>query len=144
MDPISALGLTCNALELIQIAIKTGTAMKQIYDSPEGLRKKHENLLEESKTLETVVDGLENVRSQMSQTQSPLDTRMQQVAADCASASVAIKKVLDRCKAKEKSLVSAAKSTFQLFLHRSDIEDLQAELDQRFQTLTSLTATKTL
>jgi hypothetical protein len=44
----------------------------------------------------------------------------------------------------KKSLTSAARSTIQLFLCRSDIEDLQAELDQRFKKLTSLTATKTL
>src|SRR5271154_4492512 len=104
MDPISALSLACNVLELIQLAIKTGAIMKQIYESPEGLRKKHESLLEQSKTLETVVGGLEDVQSQISQTQSPLDTRMQEIAADCALVNAAIKKVLDKCKPKDKSL----------------------------------------
>jgi len=142
MEPISALAFACNVLELVGIAIKTGKAIKEIYDSPSGTREKEQNLQEQAETLDTVLKGLQDARTEVSS--GPVDSRMREISAKSIFISLAIQKVVERCKPKDKSIISATKSVLQLWLNKSDIEDLQTELEKQQNALTNLTTTQIL
>lgn len=143
MEPISALALTCNILDLIERGYKCAAAIKEIRDSEDGLKSKHEILLGETDALSAVADELKNAQQQISQ--SPVDARMSEVATKCLSICTAIEAVIGKCRpTKEKSLVSAAGASFRTLLHKSNIEKLQTQLESGQKMLNSLAANKTL
>ena len=142
MEPISALAFACNILELVGIAIGTGKAIKEIYDSPSGTREKEQDLQGQAETLDTILKGLQDARTEVSS--GPVDCRMKEISTKSVFISMAIQKVVEKCKRKDKSIISATKSAFQLWLHKSDIEDLQTELEMQQKALTNLTTTQIL
>jgi hypothetical protein len=142
MEPISALAFACNILELVGIAIETRKAIKEIYDSPSGTREKEQDLQGQAGTLDTILKGLQDARTEVSS--GPVDSRMKGISTKSIFISLAIQKVVEKCKRKDKSFISATKSAFQLWLRKSDIEDLQTELEKQQKALTNLTTTRIL
>jgi hypothetical protein len=142
MEPISALAFACNILELVGIAIETRKAIKEIYDSPSGTREKEQDLQGQAGTLDTILKGLQDARTKVSS--GPIDSRMREISTKSVFISLAIEKVVEKCKRKDKSIISATKAAFQLWLHKSDIEDLQTELEKQQKALTNLTTTQIL
>jgi hypothetical protein len=119
MDPISALSLSYNILDMIERGFHCAAAIKEIVDSEDGLRMKHETLLGETGTLSAVAEELKMAQQLIGQ--SPFDTRMRDVAAKCLSISTAIQTVTDKCRPKkEKSILSAASASIRVLLYKSD------------------------
>ncbi len=145
MDPLSALSLSCNILDLLDLGIKTGGIIKEMYRAPEGLSKRHEALLDQAATLSTIAAGLQQAGRTIAQNQNPVDARMKDVAAKCSAVRLKIEAVVAKCKAKKTdSVVSATSAAVRILLSRSDVEKLETELKDAFTELSSLVTTKTL
>lgn len=142
MDPISALAFACNVLELVGDAIKAGEAIKRIYDSPSGTSEKERDIQEQAETLDIISKGLQDACDKASS--GPVDSRMKEISTKSIFISLAIQRVVEKSKRKDKSIVSATRSAFQLWLHKSDIEGLQTELEKQQKALTDLTTTQIL
>ncbi|KFA48242.1 hypothetical protein S40293_07367 [Stachybotrys chartarum IBT 40293] len=143
MEPISALALACNILDLIDRAFKYAAIIKQIRDSETGLREKHEKLMSDTEGLSAIADELRHVQHEVSQ--APVDARMREVAMQCNSICAAIQTIVEKCRRKrERSLLSAAGASIRIMLHKSDIEELQAQLESGQKMLMSLVSIKTL
>ncbi len=83
MDPVSALALSCNILDLLELGIKAGRVVKEIYKEPDGLRERHQALLDQANTLSTVAAGLQQAQSTIAL--SPVDARMRDVSTKCSA-----------------------------------------------------------
>lgn len=142
MDPVSALGAAAAALALVERAIKTGRDIKKIYDSVDGIRDKEKALLEQSDTLSIIVKDLRNASTDARK--GLVDSRMREISSKCVLLSLAIQKVIDKCRHKDMSVLSTAISAAQLWLHKSDIDNLQKELERHQSALTSLATTQIL
>jgi len=142
MDPLSALSLSCNVLDLLSRGIKTTVLIKEIYSSPEGLRKRHESLVKESDTLATIAEALQQAKDDIAD--SPVDERMHEVAKNCSAACLAVEDVIDKCRPKKQnSFFSAVGASFRILLHKSDIDELEAQLKKGYDQLSALVSERT-
>jgi len=142
MEPLSALSLSCNILDLLSRGVKTTVLIKEIYSSPDGLRKRHESLVREADTLATIAEGLQQAKGQI--TQSAVDERMLVVAKNCSDVCLAVEKVIQKCKPKKpKSIFSAVGATVRILLHHSDVEELETQLSKGYDQLSALVSERT-
>ncbi|EAQ85322.1 hypothetical protein CHGG_09336 [Chaetomium globosum CBS 148.51] len=65
MEPVSALALACNILDLIERGYKCAATIKEVHDSEAGLLKKHEMLVGEIDTLSDIACALEKTQQEM-------------------------------------------------------------------------------
>ena len=143
MEPVSALALACNILDLIERGYKCAATIKEVHDSDTGLLKKHEVLVGEIDTLSDIAGALEKTQQEISK--SPVDARMREFAKKCLSICAAIRALVNQCKPeKEWSLLSAAQAFVRIRLRKSDIETLQSELESAQKMMDSLVMAKTL
>jgi hypothetical protein len=143
MEPISALALACNILDLIERGYKCAATIKEVHDSETGLPKKHEMLVGEIDTLSDIAGALNKTHQDISK--SPVDARMREIAKKCLSICAAIQALVNQCKPKkEGSFRSAAQASVRMLLRKSAIETLQSELDSAQKMMDSLVMTKTL
>src|ERR1700761_3775458 len=108
MDPVSAIALSCNVFDLVDRAKKCGQTIKELYDSSTGYKTDHEDLDTITRSLETIVNNLKDVHSQVAN--AAADGQMQQAAAKCEALSSKMHLVLDKCKAKKKGSIRSASS----------------------------------
>lgn len=127
MDPLSALSLGCNILDLVGKAISCGRVVKQIYDSADGLQKAHETVGIQADRLKEVVDFLEKKQSEMAAAE---DEKIKEITDRCVQASAQLHGVLDDCKAKGTNfrIYAASKAALKSFLNRDKIVAFQEEL----------------
>jgi len=146
MDPISALALGCNVLDLLERGWKSAVAIKQIYDSKSGVAKETEVLLGEVNVLADVAEKLNSLGRDTNRDGSTgLDDRMKEVSTRCLSAASAIQSKIDKLRPKrEKSLRSSVAAFVRMAPEKSAIEELQRELKSGQEMMNSLVITKIL
>ena len=128
MDPISALALACNIIDLVDKAIKCGKTVVEVYNSVDGLQKVHKAVEDEADNLTKVVDELKFFNSRIPLT--TIDTRIQTISVEIVAYSLDLQKLLDKCRSRRPGNIwSASKATFKSFLSSSEIQQLQKKLD---------------
>jgi hypothetical protein len=143
MEPVSALALACNILDLIERGYKCAATIKEVHESETGLLKKHEVLVGEISTLSDIAGAFNKTQQEISK--SLVDARMRDIAKKCLSICAAIQTLVDQCKPeKEGSFRSAAQASIRILLRKSDIDTLQSELGSAQKMMDSLVMTKTL
>lgn len=143
MEPISALALACNIIDLIERGYKCAATIKEVHDSETGLLERHEMLVDEINTLSDIAGALDKTQQGISK--SPVDARMREIAKKCLSICAAIQALVKQCKPeREGSFRSAAQASVRILLRKSDIEALQSELGSAQKMMDSLVMAKTL
>jgi type III secretory pathway component EscU len=102
MEPISALALAYNNLELIDRAFKYAAIIKEIRDSETGLKEKHRKLISDTDGLSAIADELRHVQHEVSRALA--DARMGEVAMQCNSICATIQTIAKNVDRKERGL----------------------------------------
>lgn len=128
MDPVSGLSLACNIIQLVETAIKCGTAVIEVYNSVDGLPNAH-------KTVEREADGIADVvghlRDHQAQLQSPgFDSEIRNLTSRIVGQCDELRRILDECRPRKRGNVfSAGRATLKSLGKTNDIQRLQRELD---------------
>lgn len=101
MDPLTAFGLACNILNVVDAAVKCGKTIAELYDSSSGYTHEMEDLQKALSDLEAIEHDLKSSQSQIPATES--GERMQHAAADCARIAHRINEILVSCGAQRPS-----------------------------------------
>lgn len=143
MDPVSALALACNVLDMVDRAVTYGKTIKEIYESANGLSSKNDDLESVIQSMAVVTEDLENVQGDIASSRP--DAKMQEIVEGCATICVATQDILTKCKPKrEKSVRSAAAASIRALLNKSDLDKFQAKLEKASKSLSTLISAKTL
>lgn len=142
MDPLTAFGLACNILTVVDAAVKCGKTIAELYDSTSGYTRETEDLRKAFGDLEAIERDLKASQSQIPPTGSR--ERMQDAAADCARIAHRINEILVSCAAQRPgSLRSVIKGYLRSAVKKSEILRLRDELDTASTKLALLVATAT-
>ncbi|KAK7911836.1 hypothetical protein PG985_014317 [Apiospora marii] len=129
MDPLSALSLSCNILDLIEKAVKCSLLVKKLHDgTPMGIGEDAETIYD---TMQEVITALgdKNGRPLL---KPRLQTSMDNILAHCEELSRALEKVLCKCKPGRKSSWRAAGAAIiRIMISKSDIEGLVGKLKEQ-------------
>ncbi|KAK4675962.1 hypothetical protein QC764_507830 [Podospora pseudoanserina] len=121
MDPISAFSLAVNVLSTVDIAVKTGKTLWDLYKSTSGFTKQTDKLLLAMSQFDAALGQLANPR---------LDASARLASERCSATIKEIRAMLDLCKArKPSSVASALQAKAQYTKHKSELQDLQKELE---------------
>lgn len=142
MDPISSLSLACNVLDMVDRALKYGKTIHEIYSSTSGHTEQLKNLDDAVQSIAAVANEIEANGGKLTETKT--DFRMREVAQQCNAVCQAIREFLTKCKAKDGSLLSAVAARLRLTFEKSDLERLQAKLEESSQSLNSLIVARML
>lgn len=125
MDPISALSLACNIVDLVGDAIKCGETVLNIYSSVSGLQEAQATVEREAGRIKDVAIGLTVYQSQLT-ANAEIKKTADRIVTQCD----ALRVVLDHCRSKKKkSLLSAVNATARSMIKSGHIQRLQKELD---------------
>jgi hypothetical protein len=138
MDPITALALACNIVDLVGVAIKCGTTVVQAYNSVDGRHKAHQAVESETDRLKGVVITLQANQSKLAVLTA--EEEIQQTASRIATQCMKLHTILDNCRAKKSSILSASKATLKYIINSGKIEELQRGLESYRRDLNSLIA----
>jgi hypothetical protein len=133
MDPLTAFGLACNIITIVDFASKLVKAAFQINDSTSGLPEDHENMLNSTAELDKVLSSIQKTCSaaQSSQSSTVLDGELLELAGECGG-------LCDRLLKKLKGLQLNGNRAFsaQAFWHAlkslwkmRELEKLKEEID---------------
>ncbi|KAI1351034.1 hypothetical protein F5Y01DRAFT_283844 [Xylaria sp. FL0043] len=127
MDPLSALSVACNIIDLVGKAISVGKVVLEVYKSLDGLNAANESINREADGLKAVVADLQGYQSQTSYRTA--EQKMQEVSDILVSQCVELQEVLDGCRSSQKwALVSASYATLKILLKKGKIEQLQNDI----------------
>jgi len=80
MDPFKALGIACNVVDLINMAIKCGITVK-IYSSADGFKKQQAVVQKSADEMNKIVQRLREDQQEL--TKFTKDEELQRTASDC-------------------------------------------------------------
>jgi hypothetical protein len=128
MDPVTAYGLFCNIITMVDTAVKIAKNLKELYDSSNGFSKEAQRLREETDHLTAISNDLSASQVQLSSIpQHPLLTK---VAEECVEVSKRIQLIQDKCKVNSQGLKAVA--VFKAWVRsqnaKSELQGLQLEL----------------
>src|SRR4051794_12201423 len=99
MDPITAFSLAVNVITTVDVAVKTGKTLRELYESTSGFTRETEELIQATGQLEKALAGLDSAQSQLTAAQSPgVDDTTATAARQCSEAMRAIKAILEQCR----------------------------------------------
>ncbi|KAI1271005.1 hypothetical protein F5Y07DRAFT_406304 [Xylaria sp. FL0933] len=142
MDPISALSLACNIIDLVGKAIKGGKTVLEVYESGNGRSVVSETINREAEGLRDLIAELQSCQSQPSYRTA--DEKMRDISTHLMSRCVELQKVLEDCRSSQKrGLLSAFEASFRLFMKNGKIEQIQQDIvslrDELFRWITMST-----
>jgi NADH dehydrogenase/NADH:ubiquinone oxidoreductase subunit G len=124
MDPVTAFGLACNVLTVLDLAVAAGKELKDLYDSSSGYTKATQPLLEATKHLTDTVQVLKDAEEQFGSAGSR--DQLRGVAKECALAAESLNAIVEKCKVrKRQSVLSAAVALGRSAKSKSEIVRLQ-------------------
>jgi hypothetical protein len=139
MDPVTALGLACNVLDLVKTAISLGKVAKHLHDT--GSTKEHEELESLADRLDAVMSGLQTAANSAKVPKSGFDKEITSCIAECTTQCTLLRNLLADCKPeKEGSWRSANMALFRTFKNKSKIDDAHSKLEGSRAALSSLFA----
>jgi hypothetical protein len=96
MDPLTALGLACNVLDLVGKAIKCGTTVYKLYK--DGSTEDQEDLESVAGTLESVVTGLQKAPNNANVRKSAMDPQIVKLLTESTKLCVELRDLVKKCK----------------------------------------------
>jgi hypothetical protein len=134
MDPITALGLACNILQLVESGLEAAMVCKELY---------HQGSLDENKKIEEYADLISAANRDLESTfgkqalTTPRATRLQKVANDASATAAELKKTLNQLKVSKKQMGAAFRTSLKTFIKKGTIDRLRKELEGHEKTLSS-------
>jgi hypothetical protein len=137
MDPISALSLACNVIQLVEFSIESAKVCKELYDS--GSVDENERI--EKYTADIIAANKDLEAALRSGKPGSKPSQIQQVAQDASKTANELKIVLNRLKLSKaqgiRRLGSAFKSTLKTLIKNGTIQRLQHRLELQDAALRS-------
>lgn len=132
MDPISAFSFAVNVITLLDITVKTGKTLHDLYNSTSGFNKETEELSQATSRLKSALDSLDAAQGQLVTAPSTaIDNSTAMAAKWCGETVQTIQRILEECRVKHKSSArGAVKSLFRSSKHRPKLVELQETLEQ--------------
>jgi hypothetical protein len=96
MDPLTALGLVCNVLDLVGKAIKCGKTVYKLYK--DGFTEDQEDLESVAGTLESVVTGLQKAPNNANIRKSAMDPQIVKLLTESTKLCVELRDLVKKCK----------------------------------------------
>jgi hypothetical protein len=128
MDPVTALGLACNVLDLVGKAIKCGKTVYKLYK--DGFTEDQEDLESVAGTLESVVTGLQKVPNNANVRKSAMDPQIFKLLTESTKLCGELRDLVKKCKPKTPgSWRAAGVAALKKLVHKSDIESLEKKLE---------------
>ncbi|KAI0019297.1 hypothetical protein F4780DRAFT_448153 [Xylariomycetidae sp. FL0641] len=147
MDPVGAIALFCNVLDLGEKAIKVVQKAKEAYDSSTGQTKEHETVSNLTDHLSSISQGLESSQGKLMGLSSASicpESQIQSIAATCSSITSKVASLLHRCRSpRHKSIVNSARVTVRSLWSKKELDELQEELGRYQQLLQTALAVST-
>jgi hypothetical protein len=128
MDSVTAFGLFCNIIAMMDGAVKTAKNLEDLYNSSSGLSKEAQRLQDETEHLTAISNGFTAIQVQLSSIpQHPL---LNKVAEECVEVSKRIQLILDKCKVNTQGhkVVAVFKAWVRSQNAKSELQGLQLEL----------------
>lgn len=138
MDPLAAFSLFCNIITTVEVAVKTGRELKQLYESPSGLTGDKEQLQKSTSQLRKIATELNSTRRRL-----PTDSQQHpifvEIAKECADVTDKIDAILSECQVGGRGprRIAVVKAWVRSRKKQPELERLLAELQsttQRLQT----------
>ncbi|KAI3325856.1 hypothetical protein HD806DRAFT_425863 [Xylariaceae sp. AK1471] len=127
MDPISALSLACNIIDLVGKAIKGGATVVQVYKSVKGLSNSNEIINRAADSLGVLVIDLQACQSRTPD--STANQKMREISATVVSQCAELQSVLDDCRSSKRwGIFSASKASTKSFLKSRKIQQLNDDI----------------
>ena len=135
MDPISALGLACNILQLVEQGIKAATVCKELYQ--QGSLDLHNKIEKYAEQISTANRDLKAAFQTQALTTPARATRLQDMANDASTAAAELVKVLNQLKLPKKQMCGAFRTFLKTFAKKKTIDGLRIELERHDAALRS-------
>ena len=135
MEPISALSLACNVLQLVEQAIEAARACKQIYDR--GSLEQNDNL---EQLAEAVATANKDLTHELTRKHSVRNVRVTQLAREATETALELQKVLNNIKFAKgpgNGVSRAFKQTIRSLIKRGTIERIETRLKNQEKALRS-------
>ncbi|KAI0535290.1 hypothetical protein GGR58DRAFT_504417 [Xylaria digitata] len=127
MDPLSALSVACNIIDLVDKGIKAAATVVEIYKSVDGISKNNEIINREVGSLKDIVADLQNCQSQASY--NTADQNIREISTTLTSKCAELQSVVDECKSSQKrGWLSATNAYSKILRKRGKIEQLQSDI----------------
>lgn len=137
MDPLTALALTCNVLQLVECSIQSAKCCKELYEA--GSLDTHNVLEQYTASIKAANDEVEQALKQQRIVGRP--TRLQLLAQEASAAATELKTTLNTLKLSKaqgnRKLGRAFKTTLKVLIKNGKIEKLQQKLEIKEQALQS-------
>jgi hypothetical protein len=128
MDPITALSLACNVLQLVDAAIKCGETVYKLYK--DGFTEDQEDLESLAGTMESVVSGLQNTPNTANVRRSAIEPEIVKLLNESTKLSKELRDLVKEGKPKTPgSLKAAGVAAMKKLVHKSDVEALREKLE---------------
>ncbi|KAM7189474.1 hypothetical protein V8F33_010057 [Rhypophila sp. PSN 637] len=145
MDPISAFGLFCNVLTVVDAAANATRGLRVLYNSTSGLSKFNERIQDQTNRLGEIAKELSSSKDQL-ELVSPQRPLVGKVALECRLAAEQVDVILNKCRvdAQSPKTLAVLKAWVVSSRKKSEIEHLQAQFEARADELRTAMAAATL
>jgi hypothetical protein len=128
MDPLTALGLASNVLDLVGNAIKCGKTVYKLYK--DGFTEDQEDLEAISGILDSVVTGLQKAPNNANVRKSGTDPQIVKLLTESIKLCSELRDLVKKCKPDiSGSWRAAGVAALRKLVHKSDIESLEKKLE---------------
>jgi hypothetical protein len=128
MDPLTALALACNVLDLVDRAIKCGKTVYKLYK--DGFTEDQEDLESVTGTMESVVTGLQKAPNNANVRKSAMDPQIIKLLTESTKLCGELRDLVKKCKPETPgSWRAAGVAALKKLVHKSDIESLEKKLE---------------
>lgn len=139
MDPISALSIACNVLQLVEQAIEAAEACKELYDK--GSLDQNDRIEQHAEEIKDANKALGEVLGKKNMVTSPRAKKLENIAKDASATASELQKILNQLKLSKKqgkkNVGGAFKTTLRMLWKRGDIERLRKKLKEQDKTICS-------
>lgn len=128
MDPVTALGLACNVLDLVEKAIQCGKIVWKLHK--DGFTDDQADLETVADTMEAVVSGLQKAPNKVKVRKSDLDPQIAKLLTRSAGLCASLRDLIKKCKPDTQgSWRAAGVAALKKLVHKSEIESVEKELE---------------
>jgi hypothetical protein len=139
MEPVTAIALFCNVLDLADRGIGAVRAFKELYGSTTGQTDQHETINKLVGSMNVVVAELGKQLSRASAFETEYREELHRIAAECNSITSEINAILKKCKARRiGSFWSSSRATVRSLMKKTVIESHLATLEKHRRDLNSI------
>lgn len=128
MDPLTALALACNVLQLVDQAIKCGQIVQKLHK--DGFTDDQSDLEAVADTMEGVVTALQKAPNNANVRKSALDPEITKLLTRSSTLCASLRDLIKKCQPETKgSWRSAGVAALAKLVHKSEIESLKNDLE---------------